>query len=157
MLYPIIIHKESKSSYGVIVPDLPGCFSAGETLDEALANSREAIVLWMEMAIDDGNPIPKPGTLEKFQKNPEYSDAHAWAVVEINPAELPTKAVRVDITVQEQVLGKIDRFVKKSGTNRSNFLVDAALEKMAREGMVSRKPVPKGRSSTHRKKVAGRH
>ncbi len=39
--YPILIQKEPRSDYGVIVPDLPGCFSAGRTIDEALAMARE--------------------------------------------------------------------------------------------------------------------
>ena len=37
MRYPIVIHQDPESSYGVTVPDLPGCFSGGETLDAALA------------------------------------------------------------------------------------------------------------------------
>jgi predicted RNase H-like HicB family nuclease len=36
MRYPVVIHKDLDSDYGVTVPDLPGCFSAGTTLDEAL-------------------------------------------------------------------------------------------------------------------------
>jgi len=46
MRYPIAIESgDSKHAYGVVVPDLPGCFSAGDTLDEALTNAREAILL----------------------------------------------------------------------------------------------------------------
>ena len=43
MRYPVVIHKDPDSDYGVTVPDLPGCFSAGTTLDEVLVNAREAI------------------------------------------------------------------------------------------------------------------
>ena len=45
MRYPIVIQKDTDSDYGVIVPDIPGCYSAGSTYDEALRNASEAIAL----------------------------------------------------------------------------------------------------------------
>jgi predicted RNase H-like HicB family nuclease len=42
MLYPVIIHKDESTDYGVIVPDFPGVFSGGNTLEEALANVQDA-------------------------------------------------------------------------------------------------------------------
>ena len=50
----------STEAYGVVVPDLPGCFSAGDTLDEAMENAKEAIELWLEVAIDDAGRCPSP-------------------------------------------------------------------------------------------------
>jgi len=55
MKYPIAIEPgDADHAFGVAVPDLPGCFSAGDTLDEAMDNAREAIDLWLETVIDDG-------------------------------------------------------------------------------------------------------
>ena len=55
MRYPIAIETgDEKHAYGVVVPDLPGCFSAGDTLDEALTNARETILLRLEGLLDDG-------------------------------------------------------------------------------------------------------
>ena len=66
MHYPIAIETGTrKHAYGVVVPDLPGCFSAGDTLDEAMDNAREAIELWLEVAIDDGLPVPEATSLAK--------------------------------------------------------------------------------------------
>jgi len=60
MRYPIAIESgDSKHAYGVVVPDLPGCFSAGDTLDEALTNAREAILLHLEGLLDDGQSFPE--------------------------------------------------------------------------------------------------
>ncbi len=53
MIIPIVIHKDADSDYGATVPDLPGCFSAGETLDETLAMAKEAIELHMEWLITE--------------------------------------------------------------------------------------------------------
>ena len=47
----------------VCVPDLPSCFLAGDTLDEAMENAKEAIELWLEVAIDDGMAVPEPKPL----------------------------------------------------------------------------------------------
>ena len=47
-------------AYGVVVPDLPGCTSAGSTTDEALRNAVEAVRLWVDDAIDAGEALPPP-------------------------------------------------------------------------------------------------
>jgi predicted RNase H-like HicB family nuclease len=74
----------SAGKYGVIVPDLPGCTSGGETLDEALHNAVEAVRLWEEDAIADGEALPPPRSLEDIR-----SDRKAVrAVAEGAPARL---------------------------------------------------------------------
>ena len=68
MHYPIAIETGTDTqAFGVIVPDLPGCFSAGDTLDDAMTNAKEAIELWLEVAIDDGLVVPEPQTLAAHQ------------------------------------------------------------------------------------------
>ena len=63
MKYPIAIEPgNDKHAFSVVVPDLPGCFSAGDTIDEAIVNAKEAIELWLETIIDDG------GTTYQSQK-----------------------------------------------------------------------------------------
>jgi predicted RNase H-like HicB family nuclease len=53
------------------VPDLPGCFSAGDTLDKAIENAKESIELWLETVIDDGGEVPEPGSIAVHQANPD--------------------------------------------------------------------------------------
>ena len=68
MRYPIVIEPgDEKTAYGVIVPDLPGCFSAGDTLDEAFDRAREAIEGWIECTVDEGQDIPKPSAMEAIR------------------------------------------------------------------------------------------
>ena len=50
MKLKVLIRPESVGGFSVSVPALPGCHSQGETIDEALANIREAAELWMEVA-----------------------------------------------------------------------------------------------------------
>lgn len=57
IFYTAIIHKDEDSGYGVSFPDVPGCFSAGETLDEALQMGAEALALHFE---ESEPPSPRP-------------------------------------------------------------------------------------------------
>lgn len=127
MRYPIAIEPgDAKHAYGVIVPDLPGCFSAGDTLDEAIDNAREAIELWLETVIDDGGAVPAPGQIDQHQANPEFK-GHIWAVVTVDLASLSDKAERVNITLPARVLRRIDAAAKTAGETRSGYIARRAL------------------------------
>ncbi len=67
MKYPVAIQKDKDSCYGVTVPDIPGCFSAGESLDEAMNNVQEAISSHLEILAEDQELAP----------NPEFSSVQA--------------------------------------------------------------------------------
>ena len=127
MRFPIVIHKERKSDYGVIVPDLPGCFSAGTTLDEAIENTHEAIECHLEGLLLDGEAIPKRRSLELLQKNSDYAGG-VWVVVDVDISKLSGKVTRVNITLPERVLAVIDEAARREGDSRSGLLARAALE-----------------------------
>lgn len=128
MKYPIAIETgDDTHAFGVAVPDLPGCFSAGDTLDEAVDNAREAIELWLETVIDDGGAVPMPGSIAGHQANPEYQ-GWVWAVVDVDLAALSDKAERVNITLPARVLRRIDAAAKAAGESRSGYIARRALE-----------------------------
>jgi predicted RNase H-like HicB family nuclease len=79
MRYPVVIHKDRKSDYGVTVPDLPGCFSAGETMEEALTHAVEAIECHLEGLLLDGDEIPQAQPIEKHLKNRDLCRRHLGA------------------------------------------------------------------------------
>ena len=87
MKFPIVIHKDPGSSYGVTVPDLPGCFSAGETLDEAIAASHEAICSHIEVLLEDGESIPAQKPLEVHRAD-EYLADGLWALVDVDLSKI---------------------------------------------------------------------
>ena len=58
MKYAIVIHKDPDSDYGVTIPDLQGCFSAGETIEEAIEMAQEAAECHIEGMLMDSDPIP---------------------------------------------------------------------------------------------------
>ena len=85
MKYPIAIeHGDDTHVYGVVVPDLPGCFSAGDTLDEAFENAKEAIAGWIELEIKEGHPIPKASSLDEISKMDEFKGWYL-SVVDVSP------------------------------------------------------------------------
>ena len=66
--YSVIVQspENDNEAWGMIVPDIPGCFSAGDTLEEALENTREAIAMQIEDILERGGEVPLP---EKSQKS----------------------------------------------------------------------------------------
>ena len=128
MKYPIAIEMGSrKKSWGVVVPDLPGCFSAADSgIDEAIENAKEAIELWIEVALDQGMEIPRPSMITDLQKKKEYK-GWIWAVAEIDPALLSDEIERINITLPKRVLSRLDAKAKKAGETRSGFIAHLAL------------------------------
>ncbi len=118
------------TAWGVVVPDLPGCFSAGDTLDEAMENAREAIDLWCETVIEDGGDIPMGKTIALHQADPGYA-GWVWAVVDVPVEKYLGPAEKINITVPRLLLSRIDEYARAHGATRSGFLAQAARAAMA--------------------------
>ena len=117
------------TAYGVVVPDLPGCFSAGDTLEEAMDNAREAIDLWCEAAIEAGRDIPVLKSIAEHQARPEF-DGWIWAAVEAPVERYFGPATKLNITLPKLLLAKIDTYAANHGMSRSGFLAEAARKAM---------------------------
>jgi predicted RNase H-like HicB family nuclease len=131
MRYPIVIHKDKHSDFGVTIPDIAGCYSAGSSYDEALQNSIEAIECHLEGLLLDSEALPVGTSVDHWISNPDYHDG-VWAMVDVDLAQISGKVKRVNITLPERVLNLIDLYGKSHAIkNRSAFLTDAALDFMA--------------------------
>ena len=127
MYYPIAIEQgDAKHAYGVVVPDLPGCFSAGDTMDEALANAREAILLHLEGLLDTGEAIPAPTDIGTHQRKKEFA-GWIWAVVAADMKDIDDAVERINVTIPRRVLRVIDAAAARAGTSRSGYLVESAM------------------------------
>jgi predicted RNase H-like HicB family nuclease len=118
-----LIRKDADSDYGVSFPDFPGVVTAGIDLDDARRMAQEALAFHIEGLIEDEEAIPEPSSLEDIMADPENRDGVAILV------ELKTeakKAVRVNITLSEDMLASIDAFANAHGLTRSGFLARAA-------------------------------
>jgi predicted RNase H-like HicB family nuclease len=122
-----LIHKERDSDFGVSFPDFPGVVTAGTDLDHARHMAEEALAFHVEGMIEDGDAIPEPSSLEVIMSDPDNKDAVAVLIPLRSPAK---KAVRVNITLAEDLLRAIDFHAETHGLTRSGFLAQAAERQM---------------------------
>ena len=128
--YIALIHKEAGSDYGVSFPDFPGCITVGADLDEARARAEEVLALHVEGMTEDGDAVPEPGGLEQVMADRENRDGVAVLVA---LKSTTARAVRINVTIPEDVLDRLDRFAAERGMNRSGFLTHAARKAMDAE------------------------
>ena len=127
MRYPILIEEGSKdAAFGVVVPDLPGCFSAGDTLDEALDAVKEAVAAWVDTALDAGNVVTAASSLEDARRLPGY-EGWTIGVVELDPALFDDSIERVNITLPKRVLRRLDDLAANRHQSRGAFIADLTM------------------------------
>jgi predicted RNase H-like HicB family nuclease len=78
--YIALIHKDADGDFGVSFPDLPGCVTAGSTLDEARDMAAEALAFHLEGLQADGEAVPEPSSLEAVISDPINKDGVAILV-----------------------------------------------------------------------------
>jgi len=128
MRYPIFIESAAAgSTFGVVVPDLPGCFSAGDTLDEAVANAEEAAAAWIDAALDRGEPVPPASSLDSLRGREDFA---GWllGVIEVDPSLLDERVERVNISLPRRVLRRLDANARAAGQSRSGYIAKRTLE-----------------------------
>jgi len=124
MLFPMIVYKSDGSQYGGLLPDFPGCYPMGETLDALTADVQGAVETWMEG--EDPAIFPIPSSLEAVQTS-EDAQGRVLVLVDVNTAFLENVAERVNITVPRYALAAIDKMAKARGLSRSAYIVRSAL------------------------------
>lgn len=125
-----LIHKGADSDFGVSFPDFPGVVTAGTDLDDARAMAEEALAFHIEGLVADGEAICEPSSLEEVMADRNNRDGVAILVSVKNETR---KAVRVNVTLPEDVLEQIDAFAESHGFTRSGFLAKAAKKAMELE------------------------
>jgi predicted RNase H-like HicB family nuclease len=81
--YLALVHKDEGTSYGVSFPDVPGCISAGDTFEAAIENAAEALAGHFTAMRADGDTIPPPRSFEELQRDPEFREESAGAIVTV--------------------------------------------------------------------------
>lgn len=128
MRYPIAIEPGTETTaFGVVVPDLPGCFSAGDTLDEAMSGAEEAAAAWIDATLDAGGAISAPSSLDSVRANKDFA-GWTFGVITLDLALLDDTIERVNITLPKRVLKRLDAMAKAAGESRSGFIAHLTLE-----------------------------
>ncbi|EJL85345.1 type II toxin-antitoxin system HicB family antitoxin [Pantoea sp. GM01] len=134
MFYPIAIEAgDQTTAFGVTVPDLPGCFSAGETLEEAVKNAKEAIIGHLELLVELGQDIPAVSDLKSLMKDAEYA-GYVWVLIDVDVTRILGGSEKINVTLPKLLIDRIDRCVATHPEfkTRSGFLAQVALERIAK-------------------------
>jgi predicted RNase H-like HicB family nuclease len=124
MLYPVYVHVgDKKHAHGVVFPNFQGCFSAADHWEDLPAMIQEAVEAHFG---GESNSIPKPTPLEKLVKNPEYVGG-VWMLINIDLSKVNTKSIRLNVSLPESLVYKIDEAATAKHMTRSDFLASAAI------------------------------
>lgn len=121
--------KEDNGTFSVVFPDFPGAAGNGDTHDEAIARASENLSAHIEGMLEAGLALPDP---EKRDPLAPFNNPDLIAFVMV-PLELPGRAVRINITVDEGLLGRIDKAAARHGESRSGFLASAARKRLSED------------------------
>lgn len=122
-----IVHKDPGSAFGVQFPDLPGCFSAADRVEDVLPNACEALELWF----DDAEEV-KPSHLDEVRAMVAEQLAAGAFIVAVPRIRRGGKLVRANISLDRGMLDAIDRAASERSLTRSAFLADAARNEIER-------------------------
>jgi antitoxin HicB len=121
--YPVSIEEAPEGGYFIQMKDLPGCYSQGETVKEALENIEEARHLWIESMYEDGNEIPLPGSVTEKQYSGKFN-----------------------VRIPKSLHRKLDEMAGKEGVSLNHFLVSTLSrsvgQKEVKESKSHRKHAP---------------
>ena len=126
-----MIHEEN-GLYGVSFPDFPGATTVADDLETAVAKAAEMLAFHVEGLAEDG-PVPQVRSLAELNRDPEFREDSKGAVLALVPYTPPSRAVRLNITIEESLLERIDRAAESVGETRSGFLAEAAKQRMMLE------------------------
>jgi predicted RNase H-like HicB family nuclease len=133
--YVGILEKDEGSLWGIWFPDVPGCVTAGETMEEALANAPEVLALFAEVGAEHGEEMPLPRNLSELKQDPDVRAALAKGDVAVLVPLVRNsgRTIRANISIDAGTLAAIDEAAKARGLTRSAFLVSAARDKILSE------------------------
>ena len=120
--YHGVVHKEEGSAFGVHFPDLPGCFSAADRIEDVIPNAVEALSLWFEDG--DGDVVPSP--VESIRELAAEDLAEGAFLVMVPWIGRNSKPARVNISIDRAMLAAIDSAATMRRLTRSAFLAEAA-------------------------------
>ena len=123
MRFPVVIHTDNNVDFGIFLPDIPGVFSGGHSIEECLANVQEAVEMLGEAK--GLNELPEPSPLAEVLASDGAKDG--WVMMaDIDPGFLNNRVVRISLSVPEYLLPRIDKRAHQAGRPRSAYMVQAA-------------------------------
>ncbi|EFH8163199.1 type II toxin-antitoxin system HicB family antitoxin [Escherichia coli] len=127
MKFPVYLHQADSGSFSGFVPDIEGCYFAGDTIDDAIADAYGAIDAHLDFATESGLSVPEARDISAHYAD-EDCQGGIWAYVDIDLSKYDGKAVKLNITLPQNLLTKIDSYVEshKEYGSRSGFIAELA-------------------------------
>lgn len=116
--YIALVHKDKGTSYGVSFPDVPGCISAGNTFEEALANAAEALAGHLALMREDGEAIPPPRSRADILKDEAWSaEVEGASIRAVSPAGRAARRTSVNAALMRVAVNRGAQVMAKSTRN----------------------------------------
>jgi predicted RNase H-like HicB family nuclease len=130
--YVAVVEKEPDSAFGVWFPDVEGCFSAGDTLDEAVANAAAALRQHVEALESAGHAVAAARSVDAVLRDKDVkASVKAGALLFAVPLLADAgRTVRINVSLDKALVDQIDEAASARGLTRSAFIAQAAREKI---------------------------
>lgn len=122
MLYPVYVHKDEDTAYGLTFPDFEGCFSAADEMQDIQRMAQEAVELHFD---GEDLKLPEPSSPEQWLGDKRFQDGF-WLLIDIDTSKINTKSVRINVSMSESLVKRIDAVAKRQHLSRSAFLAKSA-------------------------------
>jgi len=123
--YPAFFYKdEANGSYAVVVPDLPGCVSGGDTLADAITMATDAASGWVLDELEDGKTIPPASAVDDLHPEPTGFVSVLVLDMDVYTEKYGNKAVRKNLTIPAW----LNTFAESNHVNFSQVLQDSLIE-----------------------------
>jgi predicted RNase H-like HicB family nuclease len=123
-----MIHQEGEA-FGVSFPDFPGCTTVANDLESAIAKAAEVLAFHAEGLAEDGT-LPRARSLTELNEDRDFLEDRTDALLVLVPYEPPSRAVRINVTIEESLLSRIDHAAEAAGETRSRYLATSARLRM---------------------------
>lgn len=121
---------EQDEGYTVLFPDLPGCITEGNTLEEAINMAEEALAFHIRCLVKSGENAPEPSRAKDVAKSGFDEDGDPFTIAGIVHRPKIVSKKRINISINEAQLDEIDKAAEEAGMTRSGFLVLCAQTKI---------------------------
>ncbi len=130
LVYPSIFYNEKQGGYSVVVPDLPGCVTQGDNLEEAIEMAQDAALGWILTAIEENEDIPVPSQIEeiKVQEKNAFKTLLLLDIDKYSEKYGTKKSIKKTLTIPEW----LNERAEKLGINFSQLLQESLLKKIVK-------------------------
>jgi predicted RNase H-like HicB family nuclease len=145
-LYPAVLERGSKGTFGAWFPDFPGCVAGGRSQEEAIERAEDALAQAVDVLFERDKPLPEPTPIERIVL-PRGCDFVAYFIVGIDP---PDPSERVNVYLPKSLIGRVDRRAAELGMSRSSFFGLAASTALNQFSGLVRAGLAEPRSKVHK-------